>query len=136
VIRWAFIGEMSLIDAVIQLVTDLEPWPVSAACNVSDFVAAGGRGDTMKIPIARPMTFDDWNRPHRVPGTDTYICWNEEGKKLPPMEPGDNIHKVYLQPDSCIPPGQVVAFWPELGQQAIVKMSRDELAALYPPPKG
>lgn len=108
-IRSAFIGDRSLIDVVRQLATQVEPWSPSAFCNTSDFVAGGGQADSICIPIAKPLTAVD------RPGSR------------------EHIHKVYLQPDPCVPLGEVIAFWPALGRQAIVKMSREELSALYPP---
>lgn len=52
--RWGDLSDpKDLIPAARQLATDINPWAAKVYCNMDDYVAAGLRGDTTKLPVPK-----------------------------------------------------------------------------------
>ena|SRR5215471_14943117 len=102
--HWAFIGADGLIPSVVQFAQDYTPWLSTVRCSVEDFHRGGGRGECLRIPIAKPMTSDDWERPHKVPGLDIYVGIRAD---LPPLDYKDRVHLVDLIPSRAVRVGYI-----------------------------
>jgi hypothetical protein len=101
------VRSIPFVDGVVKLATLREPWATDVVCSVEDYRRAGFGGDHGVVPIARPLSSEDARRPVWNETLGVYLCWREEDKKLPPLEPDAWHHRVNVHPDMYVPPGMI-----------------------------
>lgn len=99
--RHAFIGGRRLVDAVIQIATDVEPWAEKIAVNVFDYVESHWRGASCRVPIPKPIaasaaTFARFTHP-----------LSPERLEEMAAEAKASTHVVEVFPDGTIPRGEL-----------------------------
>lgn len=124
--RHAFIGTDGLIKSAIRMATDVEPWADRVFCNVEDFVAGGGRGEALRIPIPKPLAgsvaaFERFTHP-----------LSPERMEEMAAEARASIFTLWLSPDPYIERGRLLA--PEITATAVVKLPEPNARPSPEPP--